>query len=86
MGNIQVLCRLLSRFEGVARCEIIYWVLQEEISYIDRSATNGTGEDILPVILSISFKFETIISVQANTVGGRQDVTVNGFLFEIGNI
>ena len=84
IGNIEVLCRLLSRFEGIARCKVSYWVLQEEISYTNGSATSGTGLDILPVILSAKFQFQRTMLLQANAVGGIQDVTLDGYLLQTG--
>ena len=87
-GSVHILCRLLSRFEGAARCEILYSTIlsssNTENIHTDTSESVGSAEDILSIALSISYAHDVIISVKAYTVGGKQDAIIEG-TFEIGN-
>ena len=83
-GEIEILCRILSRYVGEARCEIIYKINETGQSFTDISHIYGSANDIIPVLLTTSFYPYLIISVQASTVGGKQEVVVEG-IFETGN-
>ena len=75
-GGIEVLCRLYSRFEGVAKCEILYWVVPFfDAGYTVRSAINGSADDLLPIVLN-NLTPEMVITVQAYILGGKQEVAI----------
>ena len=82
-GGVEVLCRLLSRFEGKAKCEVFYRLLPSDTGYTDTSEGSGGVGDTLSVVLSVPFEANTVLSVMVYTVGGLQDVSVEG-MFAIG--
>ena len=82
-GGVEVLCRLLSRFEGEAKCEVFYRLLPSDTGYTDISEGSGGTGETLSVVLSVSFEPNTLLSVMVYTVGGLQDVIVEG-MFAIG--
>ena len=77
-GGVEVLCRLLSRFEGEAKCEVLYRLLPSDTGYTDTSEGSGGAGDTLSVVLSVLFEANTVLSVMVTTVGGLQDVTIEG--------
>ena len=79
-GSVEVLC---SRFEGEAKCEVFYRLLPSDTGYTDTSEGSGGAGDTLSVVLSVLFEPNTPLAVMVYTVGGLQDVTVEG-IFAIG--
>ena len=69
--------------EGMARCVVLYRISSLTTEYTDTSEDYGRAGDILPIVLSIPFETDTVLTVKVYTVGGQQDATVEGS-FNIG--
>jgi hypothetical protein len=80
---IEILCRPLTRFEGIISCEVMYRILPYADTYTERSVSVGSAGDIIPVVLPLSDESLTALSLAAYTLGGKQDVVVEG-TFETG--
>ena len=84
--SVLVLCRLLRRFGGSASCVVMYTILPyTNVYYTATSECIGRAEDIVPVVLSRSVEPNTALSIEAYTVGGQQDVKVEG-IYNTGNM
>ena len=86
-GSVEVVCRLFSRFEGLAKCRVQYWIVpwtERQTSYADTSDIAGRAGDVLPITLSARFEPNAILVMQASTEGGKQEVSVEGIRLETG--
>ena len=78
--SVQIVCRLLTGFEGEAYCEISYGTdpSRVDLPFTDTSESVGTGGDSIAITLSTPLEPNTTYFYNVSTNGGSVDARVVG--------
>ena len=82
-GYVNVLCRLLSRFEGTAICNVTYSIFPNGCTYTETSESDIDMDGIVTISLTTVFEHNTTLLVETLAVGENQNVAVRG-IFKTG--